>query len=172
MKYIRTNEVYEDHSCCHSCHNSRCPIYHHDYDYYAYSWPLQANLWLRVAPPLQADSTYQVFRQWHWQWHDFSVMIDLQSLSREKQLIQVWTSVSLFKGLQNTLSIAPNTHLTVDGVLDELQSHLKSQQNETPVLQTDSRRVFCCGDMWSSCETCCQRIVCGSTRVECWMRVS
>ena len=73
-------------------------------------------------PPRQADATYEVFRQWRRRWHDFSVMIDLQRLHRQKQLIQLRILVALDVQLtlEHTLGIAPDTQLTVEEVLDEL----------------------------------------------------
>ena len=83
-------------------------------------------------PILQIDATFQVFRQWRPHWQDFSSMFDLQRLSREKQLIQLRMSVLLDvqRILEHTLGIAPDTSLTVNEVLDELQSHFKGQHNE------------------------------------------
>lgn len=69
-------------------------------------------------------------------------MIDLQRLSNEKQLIQLRMSVSLEvqRTLEHTLGIAPNTHLSVEEVLDVLQSHFKSQRNEA----LRRRELLCC----------------------------
>lgn len=59
-------------------------------------------------------------------------MVDLASLPREKQLIQMWMCLSLEtqRILEHTLQITPSTDLTVDQVLDALQSHIKSLRNE------------------------------------------
>ena len=59
-------------------------------------------------------------------------MVDLQKLPREKQLIQLRMSVSLDmqRTLEHTLGIAPDTPLTVDEVLDKLQTHFKNLRNE------------------------------------------
>ena len=80
-------------------------------------------------------------------------MIDLQRLSREKQLIQLRMSVFLDiqRTLEHTLGISPDTLLTVDEILDELQSHFKSQRSEA------LRRceLLCCkqaaGEPFSGC---------------------
>lgn len=93
-------------------------------------------------PTLQADASYQVFRQWRRRWNDFSTMVDLQKLPREKQLIQLRMSISLDvqKTLEHTLGIPPDTLWTVDQVLDALQSHYKSQRNEA----LRRRELLCC----------------------------
>ena len=69
-------------------------------------------------------------------------MIDLQHLSREKQLIQLRMSVSLDvqRTLEHTLGITPDAHLTVGEVLERLQSHFKNQQNEA----LRRRELLCC----------------------------
>ncbi|ROT77061.1 hypothetical protein C7M84_004316 [Penaeus vannamei] len=69
----------------------------------------------------------------HFPWDDYATMVDLQ-LAREKQLIQLRMSVFL-----DTLGIAHDTSLTVDEVLDELQTHFKNQRNEAL-----RRQLLCC----------------------------
>lgn len=83
-------------------------------------------------PPLKSDASFQVFREWRRRWDDYAVMVDLASLPREKQLIQMWMCLSLEtqRILEHTLQITPSTDLTVDQVLDALQSHIKSLRNE------------------------------------------
>ncbi|XP_050705813.1 uncharacterized protein LOC126991118 [Eriocheir sinensis] len=104
--------------------------------------PLTTKPVAQSLPILQADASYQTFRQWRRRWKDFSVMIDLQRLPREKQLIQLQMSVSLEvqRTLEHTLGIAPNTQLAVEKVLDVLQSHFKSQRNEA----LRRRELLCC----------------------------
>lgn len=83
-------------------------------------------------PPLKSDASFQVFREWRRRWDDYAVMVDLASLPREKQLIQMCMCLSLEtqRILEHTLQITPSTDLTVDQVLDALQSHIKSLRNE------------------------------------------
>ncbi|KAK7074834.1 hypothetical protein SK128_010192 [Halocaridina rubra] len=45
--------------------------------------PFFRNHWHR-APTVQADATYLVFQEWHRHWNDFSKMVDLQKIPREK----------------------------------------------------------------------------------------
>ena len=111
----------QSHSCCHSCHHSCYLICHHDRDTYAYSWGSYRQT-CGSESTYHADATYQVFRQWRRRWHDFPVIINLQHLSREKQLIKPQMSVSLDiqQTLEHTLRIAPDPHQTVEEVLNEL----------------------------------------------------
>lgn len=83
-------------------------------------------------PPLRADATFQVFREWRRRWADYSVMVDLGTLPREKQLIQLRMCMTLEtqRILEHTLDIAPDTNMTVDQVLDVLQEHIKGLRNE------------------------------------------
>ncbi|XP_068235531.1 uncharacterized protein [Palaemon carinicauda] len=83
-------------------------------------------------PPLQADASFQVFREWRRRWEDYSIMVDLSKLPREKQLIQLRMCLTLEtqRILEHTLDIPPNTDKTVEEVLDELQDHVKSLRNE------------------------------------------
>lgn len=98
---------------------------------------------LAPSPPvLQADASFQVFRQWRRRWTDFSVMIDLPKLPPAKQLIQLRMSVSLDvqRIMEHNLGIAPDTQLSVDAVLDALQAHYKGQRNEA----LRRRALLCC----------------------------
>ncbi|XP_068246810.1 uncharacterized protein [Palaemon carinicauda] len=83
-------------------------------------------------PPLQADASFQVFREWRHRWEDYSIMMDLSKLPREKQLIQLRMCLTLETQmiLEHTLDISPNTDKTVEEVLDELQDHVKSVRNK------------------------------------------
>ena len=45
--------------------------------------------------PLQADATFQVFREWSLRWDDYYVMVDLIRLPRQKQLIQLRMCLTL-----------------------------------------------------------------------------
>ncbi|XP_068224072.1 uncharacterized protein [Palaemon carinicauda] len=83
-------------------------------------------------PPLQADSSFQVFREWRCRSEDYSIMVDLSKLPREKQLIQLRMCLTLEmqRILEHTLDIPPNKDKTVEEVLDELQDHVKSLRNE------------------------------------------
>ena len=96
----------------------------------------------QCPPTLQTDATFQVFRQWRRRWHDFAVMIDLSNMSKDKQLIQLRTCISLEvqKVLEHTLGIPPDTPLTVDQVLDRLQDHFKNLRNEA----IRRRDLLCC----------------------------
>ena len=96
----------------------------------------------QCPPALQADATFQVFRQWRRRWHDFAVMIDLPNMSQDKQLIQLRTCISLEvqKVLEHTLGIPPDTSLSVDQVLDHLQDHFKNLRNEA----IRRRDLLCC----------------------------
>ena len=83
-------------------------------------------------PPLRADATFQVFREWRRRWDDYSVMVDLSKLPRQKQLIQLRMCLTLEtqRVLEHTLDIPPGTDKSVEEVLDALQQHIKSLRNE------------------------------------------
>ena len=83
-------------------------------------------------PPLHADATFQVFREWRRRWDDYAVMVDLSKLPRQKQLIQLRMSLTLEtqRILEHTLDIPPDTDKTVEDVLDVLQEHIKNLRNE------------------------------------------
>ncbi|KAK7067862.1 hypothetical protein SK128_002067, partial [Halocaridina rubra] len=51
---------------------------------------------------------------------------------RENRLIQLWMCMSLDvqRILEHTLGIAPDTDLTLNDILDQLQSYTKCQHNE------------------------------------------
>ena len=61
--------------------------------------------------PLQADATFQVFREWRRPWDDYSVMVDLFKLPRQKQLIQLRMCLTLEtqRVLEHTLDIPSAT---------------------------------------------------------------
>ena len=96
------------------------------------SVPLPQKAITQNPPPLQADASFQVFREWRRRWDDYSVMVDLSKLPREKQLIQLRMCLTLEtqRILEHTLNIPPDTDKTVEEVLDVLQAHVKSLRNE------------------------------------------
>ncbi|KAK3892482.1 hypothetical protein Pcinc_003714 [Petrolisthes cinctipes] len=51
--------------------------------------PLPQKAITQNPPPLRADATFQVFREWRCRWEDYAIMVDLPKLPREKQLIQM-----------------------------------------------------------------------------------
>ena len=63
-----------------------------------------------------------MFREWCCRWEDYSVMVDLARIPREKQLIQMRMCLTLEtqRLLEHTLDIPPSTDMTVDQVLDRL----------------------------------------------------
>ena len=83
-------------------------------------------------PPLRADATFQVFREWRRRWDDYAIMVDLSKLPREKELIQLRMCLILEtqRILEHTLEIPPSTGRSVNEVLDALQTHIKSMRNK------------------------------------------
>ena len=59
-------------------------------------------------------------------------MVDLSSLPQPKQLIQVRACLSLQmqRVLEYTLQVAPDSSASMEDVLNELQEHVKGQNNE------------------------------------------
>ena len=83
-------------------------------------------------PPLRQDATFQIFHEWRRCWDDYSVMVDLAMIPRQKPLIQLRMCLTLEtqRVLEHTLNIPPNTDKTVEEVLDALQEHMKSLRNK------------------------------------------
>ncbi|XP_068232095.1 uncharacterized protein [Palaemon carinicauda] len=94
--------------------------------------PLPQKAIAQTPPPLRPDATYQVFREWHRRWDDYSVMVDLGTLSTRKQLIQLRMCLSLEtqRILEHTLNVSPDTDRSVEEVLNVLQEHIKNLRNE------------------------------------------
>ena len=86
----------------------------------------------QLPPPLAADATFQTFREWRRRWTDYARMVDLATLPREKQLIQMRMCLTLdMQGtLERTIGIPPDTSMPVDEILDALQEHIKNSRNE------------------------------------------
>ena len=86
----------------------------------------------QTPPPLKADATFQIFREWRRRWDDYAVMVDLSKLPRQKQMIQMRMCLTLEtqRVLEHTLQISPSTDMTVDEVLNALQCHIKGLRNE------------------------------------------
>lgn len=99
----------------------------------------------QTPPILKPDETFQTFREWRRRWTDYSTMVDLQSLSQPKQLIQLRMCLSLEiqRVLEHTLQVPPTSSLSVEEVLDVLQRHIKGQQNEA----LRRRELFSCRQM-------------------------
>lgn len=87
---------------------------------------------VQPPPPLSSDVTYQQFREWRRKWEDYATMVDIASLSRPKQLIQLRMCLSLEtqRVLEHTLQVPPSSTSSVDEVLDVLQKHIKESSNE------------------------------------------
>ncbi|XP_068238582.1 uncharacterized protein [Palaemon carinicauda] len=94
--------------------------------------PLPQKAIAQTPPPLHPDATYQVFREWRRRWDDYSVMVDLGTLSTRKQLIQLRMCLSLEtqRILEHTLNVPPDTDWSVEEVLNVLQEHIKNLRNE------------------------------------------
>ena len=69
-------------------------------------------------------------------------MVDLGTLPRQKQLIQLRMCLSLEtqRILEHTLDIPPDTGMSVDQVLDALGEHIKGLRNEA----LRRRELFSC----------------------------
>ncbi|XP_045133132.1 uncharacterized protein LOC123517192 [Portunus trituberculatus] len=87
---------------------------------------------VQPTPPLPSDVTYQQFREWRRKWEDYATMVEIASLPRPKQLIQLRMCLSLEtqRVLEHTLQVHPSSTSPVDEVLDILQKHIKESSNE------------------------------------------
>ncbi|KAK8372371.1 hypothetical protein O3P69_020950 [Scylla paramamosain] len=99
----------------------------------------------QIPPPLKPDATYQLFREWKRRWQDYATMVDMSSLTQEKQLIQLRMCLTLEtqRVLEHTLQIPPTTDKTVDEVVDALELHIKGLRNEA----LRRRELFSCRQM-------------------------
>ncbi|XP_063860706.1 uncharacterized protein LOC135101063 [Scylla paramamosain] len=99
----------------------------------------------QIPPPLKPDATYQLFREWKRRWQDYATMVDLSSLTQEKQLIQLRMCLTLEtqRVLEHTLQIPPTTDKTVGEVVDALELHIKGLRNEA----LRRRELFSCRQM-------------------------
>lgn len=84
-------------------------------------------------PTLQPDATLKSFQEWRAQWDDFVAFYDVgRTFPHAKQLIQLRACLGpqINQLLVHSLRIPPTTTMTVQQILDALQSHFRSLQNE------------------------------------------
>ena len=83
-------------------------------------------------PALSQDVTLLQFKEWQQQWEDYAVMVDLDSLSQPKQLVQLRASLSaeMRRVLEVTLGVPASSTLTVSEVISRLRDFVRGQRNE------------------------------------------
>lgn len=94
--------------------------------------PFTSKPTIASPPQLQADVTYQLFRQWRRMFEDYAALMGLYSLPPATQHIYLRTCISLEvqRLLHHTLAIPPDSSTPVHHVLDILQRHFRNVQNE------------------------------------------
>ena len=87
---------------------------------------------VNLPPALAIDATFRQFSEWKQRWQDYSVMVELDTLSQTKQLIQLrgCLSVEMRRVLEHNLGVSPDSALPLDDVLAKIEDYIKSQQNE------------------------------------------
>lgn len=129
---------------------------------------------VHTPPPLQADASFMMFREWRRRWEDYSTMSDLPKLPRPKQLIQlrVCLTLELQRILEHTLQVPPTTDKTVNEVLDVLQKHFKGLRNEVlrrkEFLSCKQFEGETCADFFIRLRRCAEEVpVCPGDPVTC-----
>ena len=87
---------------------------------------------VNLPPALTPDVTFRQFSEWKQRWQDYAVMVDLNSLTQPKHLIQLRAclSVEMRRVLEHNLGVPPDSTLPLEDVLAKIQTYVKSQQNE------------------------------------------
>ena len=83
-------------------------------------------------PALSQDVTLLQFKEWHQQWEDYAVMVELDSLPQPMQLAQLRGSLSteMRRVLEVSLGVATSSTLTVSEVIPLLRDFVRGQRNE------------------------------------------
>ncbi|KAK3886627.1 hypothetical protein Pcinc_009274 [Petrolisthes cinctipes] len=87
---------------------------------------------IKPPTPLQADATFQQFRDCRRRWQDYSVMTDLSTISLTKQYIQLRTCLGqeILHILQYRLQLPQDDSTPMEEVLNILDKYFKAQTNE------------------------------------------
>lgn len=87
---------------------------------------------IKPPSPLQADASFQQFRDWRRRWQDYSVVTDLSTIPLAKQHIQLRTCLGpeILHILQYRLQLPQDDSTPIPDVLSMLDKYYKAQTNE------------------------------------------